>query len=56
LRQQKRDLKVVLKLAGCSQDDLDGELLKGIDLLLNPDLSDADMLLKLKTLFDPMAK
>jgi len=56
LRQQKKDLKVVLKLAGCSQDDLDGELLKGIDLLLNPDLSDADMLLKLKTLFDPMAK
>ena len=47
---------MVLKLAGCSQDDLDGELLKGIDLLLNPDLSDADMLLKLKTLFDQIAK
>jgi signal transduction histidine kinase len=56
LRQQRKDLKVVLKLAGCSQDDLDGELLKGIDLLLNPDLSDADMLLKLKTLFDQIAK
>jgi hypothetical protein len=55
LRQQKKDLKVVLKLAGCNQDDLDGQLLKGIDLLLNPDLSDADMLLKLKSFFDQMA-
>jgi signal transduction histidine kinase len=56
LRQQKKDLKVVLKLAGCNQDDLDGQLLKGIDLLLNPDLSEADMLLKLKSFFDQMAE
>jgi hypothetical protein len=55
-RQQKRDLKVALKLTGCNQDDLDGQLLKGIDLLLNPDLSDADMLHKLKALFDQMAQ
>ena len=56
LRQQKKDLKVVLKLAGCSQDDLDTQFLQGIDLLLNPDLPDADMLQKLKLLFDPAAK
>jgi signal transduction histidine kinase len=52
VRQQKKDLKVVLKLAGCNQDDLDSQLLKGVDLLLNPDLSEADMLLKLKSFFD----
>lgn len=56
LRQQKKDLKIVLKLAGCSQDDLDGQLLKGIDLLLNPDVSDADMLHKLQSLLDQNAK
>jgi hypothetical protein len=56
LRQQNKDLKVVLKLAGCNQDDLDGQLLKGIDLLLNPDLSEADMLLKLKSFFDQMSE
>jgi PAS domain S-box-containing protein len=55
LRQQKKDLKVVLKLTGCSQDDVDGQLLKGTDLLLNSDLSDADMLHKLKSLFDQRA-
>jgi PAS domain S-box-containing protein len=55
LRQQKKDLKVILKLAGCNQDDLDGQLLQGIDLLLNPDLSEADMLLKLKSFLDQMA-
>jgi len=56
LRQQKKDLKVILKLAGCNQDDLDGQLLQGIDLLLNPDLSEADMLLKLKSFLDQMAQ
>jgi signal transduction histidine kinase len=56
LRQQRKDLKVVLKLAGYNQDDLDGQLLKGIDLLLNSDLSEADMLLKLKSFLDQMAE
>jgi PAS domain S-box-containing protein len=55
LRQQKTDLKVVLKLAGCDVDDMDGQLLKGIDLLLNSDLSDADMLVKLKSFFDQVS-
>ena len=52
IRQQKKDVKVVLKPLGCNQDDLDAQLLREIDLLLNPDLSESDMLLKLKTFFD----
>ena len=56
IRQQNKEVKVVLKLAGCNQDELDGQLLKGIDLLLNPDLSEADMLQKLQSFFDQMAK
>jgi signal transduction histidine kinase len=52
VRQQNKDLKLVLKPAGCSQDDLDGQLLKGVDLVLSPDLSEADMLRKLNTFFD----
>lgn len=51
VRQQNKDLKLVLKPA-CSQDDLDGQLLKGVDLILSPDLSEADMLRKLNTFFD----
>jgi hypothetical protein len=52
LRQQKKDAKLVLKLAGGNQDDLDGQVLKNVDLLLNTDVSEADMLLKMKTFFD----
>jgi signal transduction histidine kinase len=52
LRQQKKDVKLILKLAGGNQDDLDGQVLKGVDLLLNTDLSEADMLLKMKSFFD----
>ena len=49
VRQEKNDMKVILKLAGCSQDDVDGQLVKGADLLLNPDLSQADILEKLES-------
>jgi PAS domain S-box-containing protein len=52
LRQQNKELKLALKLAGCNQDDLDTQLLSRTDLLLNADLSEAEMLTKLKTLFD----
>jgi signal transduction histidine kinase len=52
VRQQNKNVKLVLKLAGCNQDDLDAQLLGDIDLLLNADLSEADMLLKLKSFFD----
>jgi PAS domain S-box-containing protein len=52
VRQQNKNVKLVLKPAGCNQDDLDANLLSGIDLFLNSDLSEADMLLKLKSFFD----
>jgi PAS domain S-box-containing protein len=52
VRQQNKNVKLVLKLAGCDQDDLDASLLSGIDLLLGADLSEMDMLLKLKSFFD----
>jgi len=56
MRHLKNDLKVVLKLAGCCQDDLDGQLLRDIDLLFNPDISEADMLLKLAAFFEQVAE
>jgi hypothetical protein len=49
VRQQTQGIKVVLKLAGCSQDDLDSQVVKGVDLLLNSDLSQADILEKLES-------
>jgi signal transduction histidine kinase len=52
IRQQKKDVKIILKLAGCNQDELDGKLLNGIDLLLAADVSEAEMLSKLKAFFD----
>jgi PAS domain S-box-containing protein len=47
VRQLGRGLKVALKLAGCSQDELGRELLDGADLLLNSDLPETDILVKL---------
>jgi hypothetical protein len=47
VRQQTKEMKVVLKLAGCSQDELDTQVIKGSDLLLNSDLPQADILGKL---------
>ncbi len=52
LRQQKRDLRVVLKLSGFSQDEIGGEVQRGVDMILGPDLSEKDMLLKLRAFFD----
>lgn len=52
IRQVRKDIKIVLKTAGCDQDDLDPQLLKQVDLLLNLDLSESDMLLKLKSVFE----
>ena len=52
VRQQNKDVKLVLKLAGCNEDDLETHFLNRIDLLLTPDLSEADMLLKLKSFFE----
>jgi hypothetical protein len=49
VRQQGRGLKAALKLAGCSPDEMSRELLDGVDLLLNSDLPETDILLKLET-------
>jgi hypothetical protein len=50
LRQQRKGLKVALKLAGCSPDDVDSGLAGGVDLVLNSDSSEADILRKLESL------
>ena len=42
------ELKVILKPTGCCQDDLNGQLLKEVDLLISPDLSQTGMLARLK--------
>ncbi|HEX3799031.1 MAG TPA: ATP-binding protein [Verrucomicrobiae bacterium] len=52
VRQQKEELKVVLKLAGCSQDDLNTQVLQKVNLVLSPDLSEADLLAKLERLLN----
>jgi hypothetical protein len=52
IRQQKKDAKIVLKLAGCNQDDLDAQLLAGADLVLSADLAEGDMVAKLKSFLD----
>jgi hypothetical protein len=47
VRQQKQELKVILKLAGCSQDEMDTQALARVDLVLNSDLPETDALAKL---------
>ena len=48
VRQQKQELKVILKMAGCSQDDLSTHVLARVDLVLSPDLPESEMLAKLE--------
>ena len=50
VRQQKQDMKIALRLAGCSQDDVNTQVLASADLLLNNDLSETDLLVKLEDL------
>jgi signal transduction histidine kinase len=52
IRRARSTLKIALKLAGRSLDDLDGRLLSGTDLVLNSDLPQADTLTKLENLLD----
>ena len=51
VRRQKQEFKVILKLAGLSQDDLNTQVLNRVDLVLNPDLPDADVLARLDGLW-----
>ena len=52
-RRQRVNLKVILKLAGRNQDDLDTRMLEKADLVLNPDLAETDVLSKLDALLKP---
>ncbi len=56
LRQHDKNFKIVLRMAGCAQDELDSRLLKQIDLVIGPELSEAHMLEKLQSLFEPTGK
>jgi signal transduction histidine kinase len=49
VRQQTKGMKVALKLAGCNLDDLDSRVAEGVDLVLNSDVSHADVLRKLES-------
>lgn len=53
VRQQKPEMKVILKLAGCSPDDLNTQILQRVDLLLNSDMPETDVLDKLERLWTP---
>jgi signal transduction histidine kinase len=52
VRQQDKNIKVALKLAGCNQDDLDTQFLSKIDLVLAPDLSETDFVARVTSFFD----
>jgi signal transduction histidine kinase len=52
VRQQKEGLKVILKLAGCNQDELNTHVLARVDLVLNSDLPESEMLAKLEGLLN----
>jgi len=51
VRQQKQDIKIVLRLAGASQDEMNANILSRADLTLNSDLSEGDALAKLDSLW-----
>jgi len=53
LRQESKNLKTILNFAGCNEDDLESELLDGVDLLLKSDTIQADVIARLKHLFAP---
>ena len=52
VRQQNKNIKVALKLAGCDQDDLQTQVLSNIDLVLASDLPETDFLARLNSFFD----
>lgn len=52
IREQKKDLRIAAKLAGCNQDDVDSRLLSKVDLLLSAEVAEAEMLSRLQVFFD----
>ncbi len=51
VRQQKQDIKIVLRLAGCSPDEMNTTVLSRADLTLSSDLPESDVLAKLDSLW-----
>jgi len=51
VRQQNKNLKVALRLAGCNQDDLDTGFLSQIDLVLSEDLPEGDFVARVNSFF-----
>jgi signal transduction histidine kinase len=52
VRQQNKNIKIALKLAGCNLDDLDTQLLSKIDLVLASDLTETDFVARITSFFD----
>jgi signal transduction histidine kinase len=52
VRQQGKNIKIALKLAGCNLDDLDTQLLTKTDLVLASDMSEADFVARINSFFD----
>jgi hypothetical protein len=50
LGRRREKLKVILKLAGLSQDEVKRQLLDGVDLLLGSEIPQGDMLASLESL------
>jgi signal transduction histidine kinase len=51
VRRQQLPMKVIVHVTGCNQDELDSELLSGADLVLSSDLSRAQILAKISSLW-----
>jgi hypothetical protein len=52
VRQQNKNIKVALKLAGCNQDDLETQFLRRADLVLASDLAEADFVARITAFFE----
>lgn len=52
MRNPKRPLKIILQIAGCNQDELESHLLRQADLVLTSDLTDQDIVRKLKSVLE----
>ncbi len=49
VRRNTKNMKVVLRLVGCSQDNLESQVTNGVDLVLNADMPQSEMLSKLES-------
>jgi signal transduction histidine kinase len=52
VRQQNKGVKIVMKLAGCDEDNLDATVRASVDLLLNSELAETETVSKLGAFFE----